>query len=284
MSVSSEVAARFGRWVRLVTAGLQGGGDPYEVLARPDVSVAWLADLEAARSLALGRFAAAWPPAASAYREGLLRDIESAYAAEAAVIRAAVIRAWRAAGGQPEGSGAARRAAEQEIMWLALRNELTVSVAGTRSAGESALAEAGPGDSKKWSCRKGKDGKPDERVCEWCRYLDSLPAIPARQEFSLAGHRSSRRPPRVYRDLLVPPCHPNCRCIIILVRPATLGLGPVGLSHPPDHLASPASLAGRFIAAASVRSLPEGRYRALRDFYAGSMRVLGRDQREAAHG
>jgi hypothetical protein len=265
------------------------GGDIYDILARPDIAGDLDRQLSVARLRAEAELGRAWPAAADLrlpYRARLESDLVRAYYEAASELRQAAIEAYQSVpsasfipgvtrpGDNPMMEAANRRADEvarrtSAAAWrLGLRNQLTVEVAATRRAGEEVLARAEQGMLKKWKTRG------DLKVCEWCRYLASQPAIPVDQEFSYDyAPRSRRQPPRIYLDLMCPPSHPRCRCRIILVRPGSSEELAV------DHGESPL-----FIPAQSVRTLPEDRYQALREFHSAAMHELGqvlRRHREA---
>lgn len=284
MSVQSEVAGAVAEWVSLLSAVVSNNpnGDIYDILGRPDVAGELDLRLQQAQDKAEAGLHQVWAPSDSAYRGRLGQDIGTVYGDAASVLRRTAIAAFQSVpraefvagvtrpGDNPAMDAARRRADEvarqaaAEAWHLGMRNEMTVLVAQTRHAGEDVLAAAVPGMDKKWVTRG--DGK----VCEWCRALASMPAIPVDQEFSHGGSVGRRQPPRVYLDLLCPPRHPRCRCRIILVRRGS-----------PEAAASAAAGGGPlFVPAQSVRAMPEDRYQALRDFHAAALHELGQVLRE----
>lgn len=288
MSVQSEVAAGLGGWDQLIAAvvGNNPRADIYDLLGRPDVASLLREELAADRALVEVALLTAWPiPPPSLYRDRLEGDIATAYDQAEAVMRGAAVQAFYSItagefipgvsvpGSNPvmEAARARQRAVAQAVaaaaLWLGFRNEMTIEVARVRHRAELVLAEgAGSGWLKKWECRKDAAGRPDHRVCDWCRRLDALPAIPLWQEFSYGGYMGRRRPPNVYYDLQCPPRHPRCRCRIILLR--------AGAPPSPQQPAAAAAPV-LFIPAESVRTMPEDRYQALRDFHRAALHELG---------
>lgn len=274
MSVQQAVAYRLSRWLRLVVADLQSGQDVYRAVAGSAEARELHRAVGSAADLVLRDFDQAWPPASSPYRDQLLRDIDSLWLGAEAELRDAVISAWWSASPSDRARAVARAAAA--VIWkFGFRSEMTLNVAATRGQGEKLLSGASSGAYKKWRCRRGPDGRPDKNVCEWCRFLDAQPAIPVGQEFSLAGHRSIHRPPRTYLDLLAPPCHPRCRCRVVLVKPGAPEPGPAGLTSPPEQLVGTISVPDFFISAAAIRAMPEDRYLAISALHRAAVCRLG---------
>jgi hypothetical protein len=284
MTLQREVAGQFGSWVALLESVTRNNpqADPYDLLARPDVMRAMERSLANAQAKAQASLDKAWPPGSSRYRDRLQQDVEQAYVQAPAAMRAAFAQAFYSVqagtfvpGVSTPGTNPVMRAAEQRATavrnqlssaaWhLGFRNEMTESVAGVRRAGEAVLAGAEPGWMKKWECRKDSRGRPDKRVCGWCRALDAMPAVPVEQEFPEGDYIGTRRPPRVYVDLSCPPRHPRCRCRIILVRSGT-----------PSPAPSPREAPDLFVSADDVRAMSEGRYEALRGFHHAAVHELG---------
>lgn len=222
-----------------------------------------------------------WPSGLSPYRASLERDVTRAYSEALAQLRQAAVTgyagvppAWFIPGVHQPGENPAMAAADRRarlvvttasaaVHYLGFRNEMTVDVARTRRLGEEVLAAASDGQLKKWVCRKDADGRPDSRVCYWCRRLDAMPAIPVGQQFDPGGYAGSRRPPGIYYDLMCPPRHPRCRCRIILVR--------AGAAVPLQGRAVPVP----YVSADHIRSMPEDRYQALREFHHAALHELG---------
>lgn len=225
LSVQRDVARDAGEWVRLLTAVVANnpGADPYDLLARPDVTSELARHLGDARARVQRELDQAWPPGApSAYRASLEADVARAYAEAAAGLRQAAVTAYQSVpaavfvpgvtrpGDNPAMAAARRRVAavtaatSREAWHLGLRNELTVGVAKVRHAGEEALAGAPAWAMKEWVTRR------DAKVCDWCRALARAGPVPVWQEFSHGGPVGGHRPPRVYLDLMCPPRHPRC--------------------------------------------------------------------------
>lgn len=276
------------------------------MLARSDIAGLLETGLIEARALAEGALVGAWPSSSSPYRASLMADIARLYATAEASLREAALEGFRlvpqeafvpgvsAPGTNPAMEAAGRRAQEVQrrvasAVWrLGLRNSLTASVAPVRRQGEAVLhsaAVAGPGWMVKWVCRKGPDGKPDPKVCYWCRLLDAMGPIPFGSEFPAGRPVGGMRPPRVYFNLRCPPRHPRCRCHIILVRVGGSGVSTwlpseVGAPIPYRVEAAPAS----FISAEEIRSLPAARYHALADFHRAALHELGQVIRQHRQG
>jgi hypothetical protein len=259
LSLQDDIAAKLAPWIERLAE--VRSGDIYDILSRPDVSRLLENGLLEARALAEAALDSAWPPDSSTYRASLAEDIARIFATAEAVLRAAAILGF---GMDPQ--DVSRRVAS--AVWkLAFRCAMAVAVAETRQQGEKVLDEAehiGPGWLKKWNCKKLPNGKPDHRVCDWCRRLDAAPPIEIWQEFSLGGSIGGRKPPRIYRDLKCPGCHPRCRCWLTLVR-TWPSEGPVLVS----------SSGASFISAQDVRNMRAGKYRALTDFHRAALHELG---------
>jgi hypothetical protein len=289
VSLQSDIAGRLALWSDLLVTVVRNNpyGDIYDMLARPDISGALENGLAEAEALAESALAKAWSPGSSPYRASLVADIARLYATAATALREAAIIGFRsvpdgvfipgvsAPGSNPAMEAAQRRAQEVQrrvvsAVWrLGLRNSLTASVAPVRKQGESVLAdaaEAGPEWEVKWVCRKGPDGRPDKRVCHWCRALDAMGPIPIGTEFPAGDPVGGRRPPRVYFNLRCPPRHPRCRCRIILVRAGTA-----------QEAASTTAVVvpALFISADDIRAMPADRYHALADFHGAALHELG---------
>jgi len=289
-SLQEDIALKVAPWIEHLSAAVRDNpsGDIYDMLAQSDTARLLEDGLTGAQSLAEDSLDEVWPPDSSAYRAGLAEDIDKAYATAAVSLRQAAIEAFNsvgpawfvpgvdAPGSDPSAEAAIRRAEEVERVtasaaWqLGSRNEMTVAVAEIRYRGEEVLARAEAGDGhwlKKWVCRKGPDGRQDEKVCAWCRELDAMPAIPVWQEFPSGSSASGRCPPRVYRNLRSPPRHIRCRCHLILVR-AEDGFSVPVLVSPADQTL--------FISAQDVRNMPAGRYHAHRAFHRAALFELGK--------
>jgi hypothetical protein len=251
-----------GRWVAMVARLVRAdpGADIYAILASQAVSGELTRRLGQAQARAEAALNKAWPVAVSPYRARLVSDIRRAYEMAPGKLREEAVRAFQAAPPERRADAVSRKAAV-EGWHLGLRNELTVAVAQTRREGEDVLARAESWQYKEWVTRR------DPKVCEWCRLLASLGAIPVDQEFSYGTVTGWRQPPRVYLNLLSPPAHPRCRCRIMLVR-----AGGVRLVNPvPEQYL--------FMSAGLVRAVPEARYQALYDFHSAALRELGQELR-----
>lgn len=288
MTVRGDVAERLSSWLGLLSLVVRNNpdGDVYDMLARPDVVHLMEIGLEHAEELVRRELFRAWPSGTSPYRASLERDISRAYGEARAQLREAAVRAFREVpreefipgvhqpGENPAMAAAVRRAhmvvrqASSAVHYLGFRNEMTVDVARTRWLGEALLASADAGQLKKWVCRKDAKDRPDSRVCEWCRRLDAMPAIPADQQFVSGEYAGSRRPPRIYYDLMCPPRHPRCRCRIILVRIT-------GVQGSPALLRGKESAPAAYVTADHIRSMPEDSYQALREFHHAALHELG---------
>ncbi len=296
MSLQSDIAVRIEPWFNLLAVIVRNNpnGDVYDMLARSDVAALLESGLAEAQAMAEAALGAAWPPGSSPYRASLAADIARLYATAASVLRDAAAEGFRmvpqavfvpgvtAPGVNPAMEAADRRAQAllrrvTSVAWsLGFRNEMTVSVAGVRQQGEEVLseaAEAGTGWLVKWVCRKGADGRPDSRVCHWCRLLDAMPAIPIGTEFPAGSPLGRSRPPRVYFNLRCPPRHPRCRCHIILVRPGTPAAA--------GSLVTPGPV---YISSNDIRAMLPDRYYALTDFHRAALHELGQVIRKHRQG
>jgi hypothetical protein len=268
MSFQDDVVAQLAPWTDLLGRVVQNNpsGDIYDMIARPDLARRLEEGLTRAQELAETAFAEAWPDDLSPwspYRASLAADLDRAYATASATLRQVAIESFRL------GPQEMLRRVASAVWQLAFRNEMTVAVAETRHHGEEVLARAehaGIAWEKKWVCKKAPGGKPDSKVCGWCRLLDAMPAIPVGTEFPPLAPIGNRRPPRPYRDLMCPPAHPRCRCKLILVHP--------GISDVTGAPLSPAEVS-LFVTAQSVRDMTVGKYNALTDFHRAALHELG---------
>jgi hypothetical protein len=291
VSLQSDIAARLAPWADLLVTVVRNNpsGDIYDMLSRPDISGLLETGLAEARARAENALTTGWPSGASLYRASLMADIARLYATAEGTLRDAALEGFRlvpqavfvpgvsAPGSNPGMESAQRRAQEVQrrvvsAIWrLGLRNSLTASVAPVRRRGEAVLADAAEAGHEwmvKWVCRKGPDGRPDARVCHWCRLLDAMGPIPIGSEFPVGDPVGGMRPPRVYFNLRCPPRHPHCRCRIILVRVGGGRDAEVGVGQA---TASPAL----FISADYIRAMPAARYDALADFHSAALHELG---------
>lgn len=286
MRLRDQVSGFLAPWVQLLARVVANNprGDVYDLLARSDVSHRLEQGLRVSHIAALDELQRAWAAdVGSSYRRALLADLDRSYAEAEALLRAAAVRAagrvppeefvpgLHPPGGNPAAEAALRRAREvaadvtAAVRYMGWRSELTVKAARTRHAAEALLREEpGSGWAKQWVSRQ------DDKVCPWCRWLDGQ-LMPADQEFGPLPDIGGHQPPRVYQDLLAPPCHPQCRCHIVLVRASEVaasnqsGVSVVTAGLTPNTT---------WISAADVRAMPAGRYEVLTAFYREAVRKL----------
>lgn len=278
MRLRDQVSGFMQPWAALLAQVVANNprADIYDLDARPDVTRRLEHGLSESYQAALGELQRAWATdVESSYRRALLADLERSNAEASALLRAAVVRAAgrvppeefipgvHPPGAHPAADAAQRRAREvlsdvtAAVRYMGWRNELTVKSARTRHAAEALMREEpGPGWVKQWVSRQ------DAKVCPWCRWLDGQ-LMPMDQEFGPLPDIGGHRPPRVYQDLLAPPCHPQCRCHLKLVRVSEVAAS----NSSPD-------LEFTWISAAGVRAMPAERYQVLMTFYREAVREL----------
>ncbi len=207
--------------------------DARELLDRPDVHEALDIALTDAREKARKAVEAAAQLAgdqSSQYQLAIGKDVTDLYDNAAAQVRGVVIRAFNSVpqpppytpGVDPLGSnpvfeaGQARARAvgaalTRQAADMALRNGLSVSVAGSRSHAESVVEEAlsryeaGEDIWLEWRSRK-----IPGVTCPWCWALDGHRVRPG-HEFPHPVQVGRRKPPRLYQGVLHgPPLHPQC--------------------------------------------------------------------------
>lgn len=305
-----EAFAYAARYVSLLVANNPLGG-PAQVLGRPDVETVLQDALDQGRELAGDAVREAWGGGAEPqYLAWLLDDIDRFYASPA-VLRADIRAAWNSVpqaaftpGVTPPGASPAMDAARERAEAVrnailaygegtGLRSRLSAEVAATASrtaaelAGGEELAEAGEAVYKQWLC---SSSPPDEKTCHWCRILHGMviplhASFPAGVPVDLTGNYHLTHPPRWYRGWrLGPPRHPRCRCRIAIItsldrvpsedggQEASPGTTAVPGAGGAD---APVNAPPGFLAAASIRALPEDRYRALAHFLEAAVHELG---------
>jgi hypothetical protein len=298
VSLQSDVTARLAPWLNLLVSVVRNNpsGDIYDMLARPDISDLLERGLINAQVLVENALDEAWPPGSSPYRASLVADIARIYSTAESDLRQAAADGFRLVpqqvfvpgvsepGSNPSMEAAQHRAQEVQrqvavvITRLGFRNQMTADVAPVRRRGEEVLSEAASGLwMVKWVCRKGPDGRPDKRVCRWCRELDAMGPIPLGSEFPAGRPVRGMRPPRVYFNLRCPPRHPRCRCYIILIRAG----GGRDAEEGADQATAPLAL---FISSDDIRDIPEDRYHALTDFHRAALHELGQVIRQHRQG
>ncbi len=151
---------------------------------------------------------------------------------------------------------------------LALRNGLSVTVAGASSQTEAVLAEAmaRPDASllgKRWVASM--DGK-DPKSCAWCRKLHGI-VVPLGSQFPHPEQIGKHKPPKLYRGVFPgPPVHPHCQCRLEFVPLAEAPVpvpGPVTPEELPDMVSSE-----------DIAALPEERYQSMRHFLQSALHEL----------
>lgn len=295
------------RYLALVTqANPLGSAD--QLLARPDVDAVLLEALAEARSAARAAVQQEWGAAPdSPVLASLLGDVDRAYDAlahlrglirhaHAAVPQRHFVAGQSTPGSHPSAEAAAERGAAvrdailEFARQVALRNRLSVSVAGGAAHTETVLAQgrarraAGEKVLKRWVASR--DGK-DPQSCHWCRTLHGV-MIGLDESFlpylggpaDLAGHGHLTQPPRPYRgELQGPLLHPHCRCRLEIIRADQAG---------PEHATTARSdlrkhqiAAGQgqsttqFVTAAQIRAMPEPKYQSLVAFLRAALHELG---------
>ena len=300
VQVSAAVRAALApaaRYLALITqSNPLGSAD--QLLARPDVDAVLLEALAEARSAARAAVQQEWDarggPAGEPVLADLLADVDRAYSAlahlrglirhaHASVPQARFSPGQDTPGSHPSAEAAIERAAAVRaaiLGWasqVALRNRLSVSVAGgaayTASALEQARTRHAAGEKllKRWTASM--DGK-DPRSCHWCRKLHGvtigldesfLPYLGGPADLTGRGHLT--QPPRPYRgELQGPLLHPNCRCRLEIV--------PAGDVPPPGGQEPSGSNPG-FLSAAQIRAMPEPKYQSLVAFLRAALHELG---------
>jgi hypothetical protein len=272
-------------------------GSVTDILARPDVQQSLAVSLEAGKSQAMAAVQHAWADAGGqltdpAYHH-LVLDVTRAYNQAPTEISHSVVQAFHSVpppapfvpgqdqpGTNPQMHAAVRRAVavrdavNGQAQSLALRNGLSVDVAGSHGATSALLAEAmGRPDAarlgKRWvASMNGMDPKS----CAWCRKLHGT-VIPLGDQFDhgapIPGKYKPIQPPKVWRGVLAgPPRHPNCRCRLEIV--PLPGAEPVPVPSPAAQVPEE-----ELVSSDEIADLPEERYVSFREFLSAALHELG---------
>lgn len=265
--------AHAARYLSALTAG-DPHGSAAALLTRPDVDAELKQALDSGRQLAQDAVREAWGGAPRhQYLDWLLSDVDRSYNS-LAVLRAAVRVGWHSSPDHASRADAVCRAVLAHGADLALRNRLSAESATTAARTQAELAsgeqldQAGEQAWKRWEC---SHNPPDDRTCHWCRSLHGMTIplhaqFPAGEPADLTGHGRLTQPPRLYRGVLPgPPRHPRCRCRVVVTT----------ILEPVESEAGGQETMPVFLAAASVRALPEDRYQALAHFLEAAVHELG---------
>jgi hypothetical protein len=264
------------------------------LLHRPDVQTYLNHALASGQQTALYAVQQAWNASGMAglgvTRQALLADVDRAYARAPQAIATAAITAFGSIPGQhfiqgvstpganPEREVAAQRAqAVAEAVrhtgdGIALRNGLSIDVAGVRGRAEAVAAQA--------ALRQQQTGEElglrwrnslvnPERTCPFCKALNGkVIPVGGSGEFPHPQQIGHHKPPRLYLGILPgPPLHPHCRCWLEIVV----------LSEPPPLPETPAAQAPApvMVTSTQVQAMPEQRYNSLMSFLRAAVHELG---------
>ncbi len=214
------------------------------------------------------------PDEDSAYLAAILATIPAAFAVALADILTSVRTAYDGVTGLAEAAAAARvltthGALDRAVRRLGVRVRSAATVAVNRGYSDAqqtayaAYAQAHPSVPmfKRWQTTS-------PTPCPSCRALRGA-TIPIDDEFDTdAGASSTFRPPAVFRNLLGPPRHPNCRCRLIYLTTAAGTQIQAQAAAPP-----PAGTPSR-LTASGVRAMPNARFTALLGYFTAAVRRL----------
>lgn len=261
--------------------------DARELLDRPDIHQALtdaLADAHGAARAAVEQAAQLAGDQSSQYQLAIAHDVDSLYANAAAQIRGVAVTAFNSVpqphpytpgvdqlGSNPvfeAGQARARAvgaALTRQVSDIALRNGLSVNVAGSRSHTETVVEEA----LRRYQA--GEDIWLEWRsqlvpgvTCPWCWALHGHRVRPG-QEYPHPGQAGRRRPPRLYQGVLHgPPMHPNCRCWLVIVT-SSGDPAPEAPEPPP----------AEFVTSTDIAAMPEEKYSGLLAFLKAALHELG---------
>jgi hypothetical protein len=267
-------------------------GEILALLDRPDVAQALTQSLAAARSQALAALQQAWAAtgadSASPVLASLAQDVQRAYNEAPGLIREAAVHAWHSVPQQSFTVGvstpgtnpayqtavqraqAVRDALDGPAQALALRNGLSVVVAGSSGRTEATLAEAiAQPDAhllgKRWVASM--DGK-DPKSCAWCRRLHGT-VVPLDAQFPHPVQIGDHKPPKPYRGRLDgPELHPHCQCFLEIVPLVDAPVPvPAPAPVPPEELPD-------MVSSEDIAAMPEERYQSMRHFLASALHEL----------
>lgn len=263
---------------RYVALLARGSSSTAELLARPDVEAVLSDALSEASAAAHAAVLEAWGKSGGVDETviaHLVRDIDRQFTALPHLRN--LIREAHGDGEQAVRSAIVRFSKE-----VALRASLTEAMAhgagrtsATIAAGQEAAAQ-GHVVWKRWRSAR------TPTTCRWCLALDGT-AIPLGADFrkylgppvDLSGKGVLTHPPKPWHGKLMGPLlHPHCRCTIELVT----GAAPVQVSQT-------VVIQRGFIAASSIREMPEQQYQSMIHFMAAAIHELGQVLRRlASHG
>lgn len=259
-----------------------------ELLTRPDVYAQLTSSLVTAQQAAqsaVQQAALLSGSTPSPYQQSIAQDVNDAYSQAPQQIKTAVTRAFHSIpshefevgvdqpGTNPVSQAAHDRAAAvhaamvSQSASLALRNGLSVDVAGARSHTDATLQDAqqqydgGADIWLQWNSRK----QPGV-TCPWCWDLDGQRVRPG-QEFQHPQPIGKRKAPKLYKGTLHGcPLHPNCECWLTIV---TGDAAPV-----PDVI--PESPQHAYISSVDIAQMPEENYHGLLSFLHAALHELGK--------
>lgn len=155
----------------------------------------------------------------SSYLNSVISDVEAAFANAKLDIPQSVVAISSSLGQLKEAErvNVLTEAVDRAVRQLGVRVHAAAVVAVHRGYSDAQMAAYGEAVRsqpylqfvKQWNVTS-------DSPCPACRALDGI-SIPLTEEFDhAASDDPAFAPPRVYRDLLAPPRHPNCRCRITL--------------------------------------------------------------------
>lgn len=247
-----------------------------ELLSRPDIHRAITAALDAAASYVAATVRAGYRAGVRAAKRGepdetwinaVLDDVQAAFAA----VRLDLDDSLRAAHTRTADAdrdtqiAAVRDAVDRTMRRLGVRVNAAGAAAVHRGYSDGQLAEHADAEDyialvKRWEVRSANP-------CPACRALHGT-VLPLDAEFDpLASDDPGFIPPRTYRDLTVPPRHPNCRCrIVIELSPAS---GDLRQTLDDTRLTS-----ATYLDADAIRRMPAAQYEALIAFLGAALQRI----------
>ncbi len=257
----------------IVTA-VTGAGDQIETAVRAGyLAAAKSARITITRELAEhGYQVPEEDPDESAFLTAVIAGLTAAFAAALLEIQETVRAAYDGIAGTaaaPARILAVYEAVNRALRRLSVRVNAATTVAVNRGFTEAqhniytAYQQAHPSIrvTKRWQTTS-------DDPCPACKALNGT-VLPLDAEFDpTASTASNWRPPKVYRDLLGPPRHPNCRCRLVYepTDASTAVRAQTSRTHTPTTVTR--------LSAAEIRQMPTGRFRALVAFFAAAGRKL----------
>lgn len=258
-----------------------------ELLTRPDVYAQLTSSLVTAQQAAqsaVQQAALLSGSTPSPYQQSIAQDVNDAYSQAPQQIKTAVTRAFHSIpshefevgvdqpGTNPVSQAAHDRAAAvhaamvSQSASLALRNGLSVDVAGARSHTDATLQDAqqrqdsGEDVWLQWNSRK----QPGI-TCPWCWDLDGQRVKPGEQ-FQHPQPIGKRKAPKLYQGTLHGcPLHPNCECWITIE-----SSGQQAATEPAD-----TSPQHAYISSVQIAEMSEEKYHGLLSFLHSALHELG---------